>query len=1145
MTLDKWWRYGWTEGIGIDKEGNYLYLVYGAMLRVYDITDRYNPVPVKDVPVDVDSWGTRLFIGGDYLYLNSNTGLWIFNISDRKNPVIIGHYNNYSWCEYGNVYVENNHAYISTCQNGLVILNISNKSNPVKVSIWDLPDIRFNKVIIKNRTAFILDNYNYKILIGNISNPSSPFIISEINFSDAAPTDIDLWSHYLFITNKPIYSSGEEWKNTSLIVVDVSNLSNPVILHKCGEGWYNFGWGFIKIAYPIVYVGKSSQGAGAYNISAMNETNSPKFVGKLTFEGSQYMRDITAVGNFSYISGGEGCAGIGIYDFKNMRSKPILLEAGRTFQVDSLGNQFVYAVGDLWFRIFDVTTDPFEPIYSERVGGRCREVPVTFEKDGKIYFAWPTGWGPLYIYDVTNPYAPKRIFENREMNLGEIAYNSEHEILFVTSLLSTRDPERGIESYIRSFDLSDMDNITLIEALLTGNSNSTGYHGYSYLHGAWTYGDYFYTTASSIGLDKLLIYKVGADKKLSFIKEYNLGVGDIGEMAFESNYGYMVTFNGFYVLNMSDPEFPQIIGSNDGITSASRILPAGNYVYIASQFEEVYKVNITNKTKPQIVDVFRHAPDQMHGVTRCNNKLVIATTNDGVMVLNNPGDSPMPDPTLKLRDQITGSTRYTQSSTVNVEIGNDDTAVAWLLSETQNTPPDSSDPRWNTTRPTTYTFDSPDEGIKTVYIWVKDAEGHVNSGPVAASIVLDTTSPSLVTSDPANDSVVPSLEKVRFIFEDNFDFDEEGTEITVTKDGIPFTDFIRDNSVRNEISLSINNPSDGRYIFTITPKDKAGNIASQEIVVIEDKGTEIAIEGKDYVEDALLGETHPDMNNGIYPWIRIGKLYSPPDRDRGIIKFNLSLIPKNSIILDAKLVLYIQSLNGNVTLNVHKVEKSWKESEVTWNNRYNGVAWTNPGGDFGPTLISKEITKEGNVSLSNAAILDTVREWYNNPSENYGFILEADNCSDGNGFYLTQVDNNEEYAPKLVVTYKEIEATGTIKGIVTDGTNPIPGATVIANGYSNTTNSTGNYILTLPIGNYTVTASKRGYLTQLKYISVRENQTIELNFTLTPIQLYINVKTLKDTYRIGEVVNLTDPPSEKRNLSLLELIVNFIEELVR
>ena len=67
-----------------------------------------------------------------------------------------------------------------------------------------------------------------------------------------------------------------------------------------------------------------------------------------------------------------------------------------------------------------------------------------------------------------------------------------------------------------------------------------------------------------------------------------------------------------------------------------------------------------------------------------------------------------------------------------------------------------------------------------------------------------------------------------------------------------------------------------------------------------------------------------------------------------------------------------------------------------------------------------------------------------------------------------------------------------------------------------------------PVGNYTVKVSKPGYLPQSKAITILENQTITLNFSLSGINLYINIKTTKDNYGIGEVVNLTDPVEGER-----------------
>ena len=84
-------------------------------------------------------------------------------------------------------------------------------------------------------------------------------------------------------------------------------------------------------------------------------------------------------------------------------------------------------------------------------------------------------------------------------------------------------------------------------------------------------------------------------------------------------------------------------------------------------------------------------------------------------------------------------------------------------------------------------------------------------------------------------------------------------------------------------------------------------------------------------------------------------------------------------------------------------------------------------------------------------------------------------------------------------SYGEI-STGTISGTVMNITStPISGVTVQTNGYSNTTNSTGQYIISnVSIGNYTVTASKTGYFSESQEnIQVLENQTITVNFQLT------------------------------------------------
>ena len=114
-------------------------------------------------------------------------------------------------------------------------------------------------------------------------------------------------------------------------------------------------------------------------------------------------------------------------------------------------------------------------------------------------------------------------------------------------------------------------------------------------------------------------------------------------------------------------------------------------------------------------------------------------------------------------------------------------------------------------------------------------------------------------------------------------------------------------------------------------------------------------------------------------------------------------------------------------------------------------------------------------------------------------------------------------------------STGTLKGKVTDKDTrlPIAGALIEANSHQTLTNSSGSYTITLPAGNYTIKASKLGYLPESKTITISENQTIALNFSLSGINLHLNIKTTKDNYSIGEVVNLTDPAEEDDNFPYL------------
>ena len=89
----------------------------------------------------------------------------------------------------------------------------------------------------------------------------------------------------------------------------------------------------------------------------------------------------------------------------------------------------------------------------------------------------------------------------------------------------------------------------------------------------------------------------------------------------------------------------------------------------------------------------------------------------------------------------------------------------------------------------------------------------------------------------------------------------------------------------------------------------------------------------------------------------------------------------------------------------------------------------------------------------------------------------------------------------VIIKLTPILITGIINGTATDTstTLPIQGATIAANGVSNTTDAEGHYQISIASGTYTVTADKSGYTSASKQATVTAGETTTVNFALEPI----------------------------------------------
>ncbi|PZM83852.1 MAG: hypothetical protein DKM50_01145, partial [Candidatus Margulisiibacteriota bacterium] len=101
----------------------------------------------------------------------------------------------------------------------------------------------------------------------------------------------------------------------------------------------------------------------------------------------------------------------------------------------------------------------------------------------------------------------------------------------------------------------------------------------------------------------------------------------------------------------------------------------------------------------------------------------------------------LPDPTFNVKDRSNGDEAYTNEYVVSINIGNDNTAAKWMISETQSSMPAWNASGWQSTKPETYTLSAGAQGNRLLYVWIQDAAKNINKNIVSKNIILDTVAP--------------------------------------------------------------------------------------------------------------------------------------------------------------------------------------------------------------------------------------------------------------------------------------------------------------------------------------------------------------------------------------------------------------------
>jgi len=177
-------------------------------------------------------------------------------------------------------------------------------------------------------------------------------------------------------------------------------------------------------------------------------------------------------------------------------------------------------------------------------------------------------------------------------------------------------------------------------------------------------------------------------------------------------------------------------------------------------------------------------------------------------------------------------------------------------------------------------------------------------------------------------------------------------------------------------------------------------------------------------DDCFISENEPGSPGDTgYAFMRVWGV--PDQRNRGLIRFDLSPIPSGATIDSATLHLFLSENIGGTdkTQNVHRVTASWTESGATWNSRDTGTPWTTPGGDYVSTPTESASTGVLDGEWVEWDVKTDVQAFVDGTYPNYGWLIkdeiESASSVKGANYYSKEYTDDPTKRPYLEVTYTE------------------------------------------------------------------------------------------------------------------------------
>ncbi|MCK5052486.1 MAG: T9SS type A sorting domain-containing protein [Candidatus Cloacimonetes bacterium] len=420
--------------------------------------------------------------------------------------------------------VINNIAYTSNYSHGLEIFDIECYNNPQLLSSLDLDD-HYHWIEVYENYCFI-NRDDSTVIIIDIGDVNNPFIIEEFSFSTADIRAICVKDDYIYL-----------YLDNEIQIVDISNPQYPTLISTCNIPEMP------SITYSKLVIKESLLLIGTFDGLYLYDISNPLFPFMLNFHDTPRVYDIEIENDNIFISYSDGLEIININDLNiQVVSKYYqynfydILVDGNLLYANASNENFG------GFHLFDISD--FDNIYS--LGSYGESGSIISVRDNIVFLNTHNfNQADAIFVDVSDP-------EN-ENYLGEVNYlsssrdlDSNDNIIGVCS---------GENDCMNLFDISDPQNPIWLFS-----------HGYGYtmeLHVSTVtlYDDFAFAGFSGSYYDntRFNIYDISDPQNIVNVGGNEIDANSVKKIVAQDDYAYAGCNNGLHIIDINDLTNPLLV----------------------------------------------------------------------------------------------------------------------------------------------------------------------------------------------------------------------------------------------------------------------------------------------------------------------------------------------------------------------------------------------------------------------------------------------------------------------------------------------------------------------------------------------------------------------------------------------------------